>query len=121
LVFKVGGVMRLNTLYINGNVAPVSIKHAKSLMERTIGLIGKTLSENEAMLIYNCNSIHTFFMSFSIDAVFINSKGEVLNISRNIKPYRLIFPVPDASKALELKAGMATILKIKEKDRLSFN
>ena len=44
-------------------------KVAHTFCERARGLIGvKGLAPGEGMLIERCNAIHTFFMSFSIDA-----------------------------------------------------
>lgn len=71
---------------ING----VRAKVARTLFERMKGLIGvKRLPEGEGLLILRCNSIHTFFMSFPIDATFLDSGNNVVRIVRNIKPWRL--------------------------------
>ena len=70
---------------ING----VRAKVARTLFERMKGLIGtKSLQTGEGLLILGCNSIHTFFMSFPIDATFFDRRGDVVKVVRNIRPWR---------------------------------
>ena len=70
---------------VNGIDAEV----AESAFERMRGLIGRTgLASGKGMLITKCNCIHTFFMRFSIDATFLDRKGNVVKVVRNIRPWR---------------------------------
>ena len=75
----------MDTVEING----IKAKVARTLFERIRGLIGvKSLPSGEGMLILRCNSIHTFFMSFPIDAVFFDRNDHVVKEVRNIRPWR---------------------------------
>jgi len=57
---------------------------------RIKGLLGrKSLGSSEALLIKPCNSIHTFFMQFNIDCLFLDKKNSVTGILSDIKPFRL--------------------------------
>ena len=70
---------------ING----VKAKVARTLFARMKGLIGtKCLPPGEGMLILHCKAIHTFFMSFPIDAIFLDREGHVVKVVRNIRPGR---------------------------------
>ena len=70
---------------ING----VNVRVARTLFERMRGLIGtKRLPPGEGMLILKCNAIHTFFMSFAIDATFLDRRDQVVKVVRNIRPWR---------------------------------
>ena len=70
---------------VNGVDAEV----AESVFERMRGLIGRTaLASGKGMLITKCNCIHTFFMRFPIDATFLDKKGAVVKVVRNIRPWR---------------------------------
>lgn len=63
---------------------------ATTFLERAKGLIGRrALSEGQGLLIPHCNAIHTLFMRFPIDATFLDRKGEVVKVVRNIRPGRL--------------------------------
>ena len=75
----------MEIIEINGIRARV----ARTLFERIRGLIGtKSLPKGEGMLILGCNSIHTFFMSFPIDATFFDRDGNIVKVVRNIRPWR---------------------------------
>jgi len=55
---------------------------------RAKGMLGIRNSTNAVYRIAPCNSIHTFFMAFAIDAVFVDRNGNVLKY-KNVPPYRL--------------------------------
>lgn len=82
---------------------------ARTFAERAKGLIGtKDLAADEGMLIEKCNAIHTFFMSFPIDAVFLDASDRVVKVVRGIKPWRpLAWGGWRAKKVLELKSPSA--------------
>ena len=70
---------------VNGIDAEV----AESAFERMRGLIGRAgLKPGTGMLITKCNCIHTLFMRFPIDATFLDRKGGVVKVVRNIRPWR---------------------------------
>ena len=76
----------METAVING----VRAKVAKTFWQRFKGLMGrKALHKGEGMLILKCNSIHTCFMRFPIDATFLDRDDNVVKIVRNIRPWRL--------------------------------
>lgn len=89
-------------------------KVAQTFLERTRGLIGtKSLASDEGLLIEKCNAIHTCFMSFPIDARFLDKDDKVVKTVRNIRPWRLfVWGGWRATKVLETasgaKAGCAT-------------
>lgn len=63
---------------------------ARTFRERARGLIGRPRPrEGEGMLIERCNAIHTFFMKYEIDAVFIGRDGSIVKVVRSIRPWRL--------------------------------
>jgi len=64
-----------------------------------------SLPDGEALLIVPCNSVHTFFMRFSIDVVFINQNGTAVEEQRNMEPGRMMNPVSHGWATLELKGG----------------
>ena len=92
---------------------------AESLWTRTLGLMGeKSLDMQEGLLILRSNSIHTFFMKFAIDVVFLDASGKVVGIHPNVKPWKLDWPVFRARNVLELAGGAAQKLRIQKGDRL---
>lgn len=90
-----------------GEVVARKVKKATTLLERTKGLIGSAaLSPDQGLWIMPCKSIHTFFMRFSIDAVFIGPSGAVVGIERELKPCRISAVYWSAASVLELPAGV---------------
>ena len=79
---------------------------ADSFWKRFTGLMGKPRPSNgEGLLIRPCNSIHMFFMKFSIDAVFLDRNFNVVKLIRNLEPNRIIGTIPGAWQVLEVPAG----------------
>ena len=65
------------------------VEIAETLFERTRGLIGRnSLEPGKGLWIKHCNAIHMLFMRFPIDAIFLDKKGEIVKIVRNIRPWR---------------------------------
>ena len=50
-------------------------------------------------------SIHTFFLRFSIDVIFLDSNFFVIEICQRLKPWRIHRPKMDVSYIVELQAG----------------
>ncbi len=79
---------------------------AETLWDRLIGLMfKKEIRGADGLMLDPCRSIHTFFMRYSLDVVFISSKNEIIKIIRDMKPWRLSWIYFRASKTLELPAG----------------
>lgn len=71
------------------------------------------------MVIRPAPSIHTFFMRFPIDAVFLARNGDVLKVANDVKPWR-IRSARRAHSVLELPAGEAKRRNVSAGDRLQF-
>jgi uncharacterized protein len=80
---------------------------ADRMWPRMKGLLGRReLASGEGILIRPTSSIHTFFMRFPIDAVFLSRDGEVLKVAKNVGAWRARF-CRGAHSVLELPAGEA--------------
>lgn len=85
------------------------ITFATSLPARMKGLLGKkSLDTGKGLLIRPCKGIHTFFMNFSIDAVFLDKENCIVEIFRDLPPNRLTPVYRKAVAVLELPAGTLT-------------
>lgn len=95
------------------------IKIAKNFFERLIGLIGKkNLQHNTGLLIAPCNSIHMFFMRFSIDAIYIDKNFVIKKIVHNLKTWTGISICLNAWGVVEVAAGEAERLNLKVGEKL---
>jgi uncharacterized membrane protein (UPF0127 family) len=78
---------------------------AATPLSRMKGLLGRSeLLPDEGLLLRPASSIHTFFMRFPIDAVFLDRDLVVRKIVLGLKPWRLGF-ARGARSVLELAAG----------------
>lgn len=69
------------------------------------GLLGRrSLAADEGLLLRPASSIHTAFMRFAIDAVFLDREGAVLHVAHDLKPWRMA-AMRRARTVLELPAG----------------
>jgi len=81
------------------------VEVAATRRSRRRGLLGrKTMDASEALIIAPCFAIHTAFMQFAIDVLFIDSRGRVLKIVRELPPWRMAI-APRAHAVIELAAG----------------
>ena len=70
------------------------------------GLLGKdSLETGKGLLIRPCKGIHTFFMKFPIDAIFLDKDNRIVALVRNLLPHRLTPVFRKASAVFELPAG----------------
>ena len=96
-----------------------NLELAESFFARGKGLLGrKSLSPNSALWIKPCNNIHTFFMNFAIDCIFVNKKMEIEKIVSVVKPYKIIGPFWKASSVVETAAGFAEKWNLQVGDQL---
>lgn len=79
---------------------------ARTFHERLRGLMFRPgLARGEALVLLGDNSIHTFFMRFPIDVLYLDRDGRVLRLAEAMPPWR-IGPVVGGCRAIvELPPG----------------
>ena len=86
---RVGAGALRNTA--NGETVAETLEFALSRSARRRGLLGRdSLPAGHGMLIAPCSSIHTWFMRFSIDVIFVGRDGLVVKICRRVVPWRMV-------------------------------
>lgn len=79
---------------------------ANSFFKRLKGLLGrKFLNEGEALIIMPSNSIHTFFMRFPIDVLFIDKNNKIVKLIPSLKPFRFTPICFKSAYIVELPSG----------------
>lgn len=67
-------------------------REAKSFFKRLKGLMfRKEMGKDEALIFYHASSIHTFFMQFPLDIIFLDRRGRIIKIYPSLKPWRFAF------------------------------
>jgi uncharacterized membrane protein (UPF0127 family) len=91
---------------------------ADSPLARMRGLLGRRgLESGEGLLLRPASSVHTFFMRFAIDVVFLDRQGVVKRVAANVRPWRSV-GCRGAKAVVELPAGEAARREIKPGRRL---
>lgn len=89
-------------------ILATSLEVALDSPSRRKGLLGRAaLGHESALILAPCSSIHTFFMRFPIDAVFVRRNGSVLRVLREVGPWRIGL-APQAFAVVELSSGAAS-------------
>ena len=74
---------------------------------RLRGLLGAApLQEGEGLVLVGEKSIHTFFMGFPIDVVYVNKSGQVIRADSNMRPYRIGPFITQSAYVLEMPVGV---------------
>ena len=103
----------------NAAVASKALK-ADTFVTRLFGLIPrKVLEPEEGLWLDPCGMIHTCFMRFPIDAVFLDAELKVVKVCAALRPWRFSPWVYEAKSVLELAPGRAAGL-LMEGDVLEF-
>ncbi len=93
---------------------------ANSSEERRAGLLKQdSLAEGCGLWIIPCEGIHTFFMRFAIDVIFLDKQNRVRKIRPALRPWRLSACIT-AKSVLELPAGTAQQTQTELGDQLVF-
>ncbi|HUP05057.1 MAG TPA: DUF192 domain-containing protein [Bryobacteraceae bacterium] len=80
---------------------------ADTSAKRRVGLLKrKSLNPGEGLWIVPCESVHTFFMKFPIDLVYLDRKKRVRKVRHAVPAWRLSLCL-GAHSILELAAGTA--------------
>jgi len=92
---------------VEGQVVCERCLVADSPWPRMRGLLGRRgLESGKGLLLKPAGSVHTFFMRFPIDVVFLSREGDVLKVARALPAWRLA-GARRAKAALELGADEA--------------
>ena len=79
---------------------------ADTPFKRMAGLLGrKAFNAGEALVITPCQSVHMFFMKFSMDVIFVDRRGVVAGLCPCIQPFCLSPFFLKARSAIEVPAG----------------
>jgi uncharacterized membrane protein (UPF0127 family)/CheY-like chemotaxis protein len=91
---------------------------ANTHLRRMRGLLGRrSLPAGEGLLLRPERGIHTAFMRFTIDALFLDEDMQVIEIAAQLRPWRLA-AARGANAVLELAAGEAASRGVRVGDRL---
>jgi uncharacterized membrane protein (UPF0127 family) len=103
----------------SGETLASEVDLAATRAERRRGLLGRDhLAPSAALVLTPCWAIHTAFMRFPIDVVFVDKAGRTLRVVRDLAPWRLA-AAPRAHAVVEFAGGSLRSRDLRPGDELS--
>ncbi len=96
------------------------VSRADNLLAKGLGVIGwKDFGNRNGLLLTGTNSIHTYFVRFSLDLVFLDKNMKVIKLLKNLKPFRFSPIVWSAKHVLEMPNHSIEKFSIKVGDEIN--
>jgi hypothetical protein len=93
-----------------GKTVVARLTIADGFWSRLAGLqFRRPLAADAGVLLAPCNSVHTCFVRFPVDVVFLDGNGAVLAVRRSLRPWRLAWGPRGSHAVLEVPAGSAEL------------
>ncbi|MBS3985007.1 MAG: DUF192 domain-containing protein [Selenomonadales bacterium] len=97
----------------------LTVKRAGTFLARLVGLMFRAgMAPLGGLLLTPCRSVHTCFMRFPLDVVFLDADFRVVGVVLHLAPWRFTGHNPQAHHALELSVGEVARLGIRLGDTL---
>jgi uncharacterized protein len=88
---------------------------------RRKGLLGRNaLPAGEGLWIVPCESVHTFFMKFPIDLIYLDRNKKVKKVRNSVPPWR-VSACLSAHSIIELASGTIIMTQTRPGDALEFS
>lgn len=113
LKFQVRNITRGTVIGESVNIADTSSKRRTGLLKHA------GLGAGEGLWIVPCEAVHTFFMKFTIDVLYLDRKRRVKKAVSRLVPWRISGYLP-AHSVLELPAGAIEMTQTDRGDELEF-
>ena len=96
------------------------VRRAANPWSRLVGLLGRAaLASGEGLHITPCSGVHTVFMRFPIDVLFLDQDGQVVRLATDVGPFRFVWGRRRAHSALELPAGTVAVTRTEVGDHIA--
>lgn len=97
----------MKLINFNSNTVLASkVEIADNFLSRLKGLMGRNeMLRGECLIIIPCNSIHTCFMKYPIDAIFLDKNWQVVKVVKYLRPWKFVAPVRNSQIVVEFLGG----------------
>lgn len=95
------------------------VELANTFFKRLRGLMfRRRLAPDQALWLRPCNGVHTFWMLFAIDVIFLDRELRIVRLVENMRPFRVTRPHLAARSVLEMAAHSISSAGLRVGDRL---
>jgi uncharacterized protein len=110
----------LSALTDGGPVVIARVDQARGFGRRLLGLMGRrTLGPDRALWLFPCRAVHTCFMRFPLDLIFLDRRGCITRMLWDIPPWRVADGGPGSHSVLELESGWFDRTALQAGERLT--
>jgi uncharacterized membrane protein (UPF0127 family) len=103
----------------NNAVLANKARVANTYWSRLIGLLNRhSLEQGEALILKPSYSIHTLFMRFTIDVIFLDKTGRIIGALPLFRPFRISPIYPNSGVTIELPANTLKMTKTQVGDTI---
>lgn len=90
----------------SGELVVPNLILADHFWPRFVGLqFRRRLPPGTGLLLVPCNSVHTCFLRFPIDLICLNRQGQVVEVRKDLRPWRAAIATAGTHAILETAAG----------------
>jgi uncharacterized protein len=102
-----------------GDCIACRVEIAQTFIKKFIGLMGRSkINKEQGIYFLDCRSIHSFFMRFSIDVLFLDKEMKITRIVNCLKPNRVVIAPLQTKDTLELQSGVLDKFDLKVGDAI---
>ena len=103
------------------NILAGNASMAVGFFARFAGLMfRKSFEKADGLVLKGCGSIHTFFMKFPIDVVFLDRDLRVTSVGEAVLPWRVFIPETRSTAVIELPANTLRKHRVENGDEIVF-
>ncbi|MCH4890443.1 hypothetical protein EZV73_22880 [Acidaminobacter sp. JC074] len=99
-------------LYKNQVLLVKDIHIADTFIKRLRGYMFHEKPHYEGIVLSPCNSIHTFFMKFDIDVLFLDESMTVIDKYIGLEKNKVIKPIKDAVYTVEAQKNVFDLVEV---------
>jgi uncharacterized membrane protein (UPF0127 family) len=104
----------------DGRILVAHLSQARRFHERLLGLMGRAPpGPGKALLLRRCGSIHTCFMRFPLEVIFLDAEDRVVRRIRHVRPWSFALGGRNAVSAVEMESGWLAPDAVQTGDRLT--
>ena len=84
----------------------IEIINTDTFLQKLLGLIPyKTFDRHKLIFFRNCRAIHTFFMRFPIDVIFVDENNDIIKLTENLHPWKHSIAGRNTKNVYETSSG----------------
>lgn len=102
-------------ILLNQDTCLGTVRVARDPWLRFRGLMSRTevpTAFGSGLLFPTCRSLHTLFMQFSLDVLFLDAEGRVEKCCLAVPPWKSVTGPRSSKHALEVTSGLLTDIKV---------